>query len=336
MNDAFLRKTTLIALLLSPALAPAGSLFDAPLPSGEVRDIEHVHQATIPGDRWQAGEVTALEAQLHTAFPPAAMDRLLPPEADSGPLVNALLTVLQHEPALPHARYRLRYAKAEVAPMAGPPMQLSVVEVARFNLGPARRSALIAELGAEYVAPEEHFGTAPDVIWRLVTYPLRGHTAVLSAAGRRPLSASETLVCLGRPCTQADPITGQTRDWPQPESRSWSPTLRPEEAALLQAGLSELGLYDHHDSGASRWRGFEWPETVTAGTPFVEIIIENGLSQGGGSDLVIHYGQLMDHEISDLWLRMLAMDTGMADEGGVLVSQDVERWPRPDLESLRH
>ena len=74
----------------------------------------------------------------------------------------------------------------------------------------------------------------------------------------------------------------------------------------------------------------EWPESVPPGASFMEVLVERGLGQDDGVDLVIYLDQLMDDDIKALWQRLMAADTGTGESPRVWETQDREPWPRPD------
>ncbi|MGM0915601.1 MAG: hypothetical protein ACQEXC_14725 [Pseudomonadota bacterium] len=84
------------------------------------------------------------------------------------------------------------------------------------------------------------------------------------------------------------------------------------------------------DRGPGRWQLPEWPESVPPGEAFLEVLLERGLGQDYGVDLMIYLDQLMDDGIKALWQRLMAADTGTGESPRVWETQDREPWPRPD------
>ena len=321
-------------------LATTGAFADA-FP-GEKADAAALEQASslqevaalfMSETTWQALDVEALQGEIRQALNDAENEQqgVFHADANSGPLSKALLVALQDVPALPHVRYRLRYAMAQITPEgAGGPLVVSLVEVARFNLGPTRRAELVEMLGEERVAPAEQFGEGPDMVWRLVTRPVMGQVADIAYAARRQLPSEDTSLCLGSPCRLPDSLNAGIRDWPEPAALEATLGESLLEVTMLETGLGRLGLLWPDEQGTAQWRAPEWPESVVAGEPFIEISLERGLGQDDGFDLVLHYDQLMDHEIKALWVRLIAVPMAPGQSVMLGASQDQEPWPRPD------
>ncbi|MBF8221090.1 hypothetical protein [Halomonas sp. 328] len=294
-----------------------------------------VGEAFMPESEWQVRDVEALDVRLREAHDArgsgdSSGDSVFHPDAGTGPLVKALLAVVAEEPALPHVRYRLRYAKTRVMPEgAGGPMSVSLVEVARFNLGPARRADLVERLGEEAVAPPPAFGEGPDLAWRLVTRPVQGQAAGIVRAARRELPGEAPADCFAFSCRHGASLTAEVRDWP--EAREITPRLdfAALEVALLDTALERLGVAVVDDQGRQHWRGFEWRESVAPGTPFVEAVIERGLGQDEGVDLVIHDDHLMDTEQRARWYRLMAVAAGSDRPPLTAETREVEQRPPP-------
>lgn len=296
----------------------------------EAASLEEVADAFIPEAVWQRQDASALQERLRISLGDGAGgDSVFRADADMGPLSKALLVALADAPELPHVRYRLRYALARVAPEGSPPITAELVEVARFNLGPARRAQLVEILGEEQVAPAASFGQAPDVAWRLITRPVMGQLADIVYLAWRTLPEQHDEACLGQSCRDADSLHDAVHDWPDPQPAD--PPLAREalELSLLRAGLERLGHIQRDEQDRTAWRSPEWPETVSAGEPFIEVSLERGLGQDDAVDLVIHHDQLMDDHTRAWWERLIAFDTGA---GGVvtLTTSDHEAWPRPE------
>jgi len=294
-----------------------------------------VGEAFMPERDWQARDIESLDVRLREAHDAhdggeSSGDSVFHPDAETGPLVKALLAVVTKEPVLTHARYRLRYAKTRVIPEgAGGPLEVSLVEVARFNLGPARRADLVESLGEEAVAPPAAFGEGPDLAWRLVTRPIQGQAAGIVRAARRELPGEAPADCFASSCRDGASLTAEVRNWPEGGEITPRLDFAALEVALLDTALERLGVAVAHDQGRPRWQGFEWRESVAPGTPFVEVVIERGLGQDEGADLVIHDDHLMDHETRARWYRLMAMVAAPDRPPRFFQSQDRESWPRP-------
>ncbi|AQU83992.1 MULTISPECIES: hypothetical protein [unclassified Halomonas] len=291
--------------------------------------LDEMAEVFMPEAAWQHQEVTALQDRLReTLAGDGHSDSVFLTDADVDPFSKALLVVLNEEPELPHVRYRFRYAKAQVVIEERPPLIADLVEVSRYNLGPARHAELVELLGEEQVASASSFGQAPDVAWRLITRPIMGQAADITHAARRELSEHTAEKCLGLPCRGIESLNDTVRDWPELEPTDF--LFKPEqiELSLLQTGLEQLGQRQRDEQGRTTWHAPEWPESVAAGESFIEISLERGVGQDDALDLVIHHDQLMDDHTRALWERLVALGTG--DASLLVTTSDQEPWPRPD------
>ena len=304
----------------------------------EAASMEEVAGLFVPESAWQHQEVMALQERLRESLRESLRKSLKESLADDhknsifladsdlDPFSKALLVMLNEEPELSHARYHLRYAKAQVVVEGRPPLIADLVEVARLNLGPARHAELVEIHGAENVASTETFGEAPDIAWRLITRPIMGQAADITYAARRELSERSADECLGLSCRGIESLNDAVRNWPALEPANFSFKSQQMELSLLQAGLEQLGLSQRDEQGRTSWRTPEWPESVTAGEPFVEISLERGIGQDDALDLVIHHDQLMDDHTRARWERLVVLGTG--DASLVATVSDHDLWPR--------
>ncbi|MCK8515233.1 hypothetical protein M0534_02645 [Methylonatrum kenyense] len=293
--------------------------------------LDAIAASFMPAGRWQERDAMGLQNRLRQTLAEDQDDSVLHPDARFGPLSKALRILLNEEPELPRARFHLRYARATVQPDEGPPLEIGLVEVSRFNLGPTVRESLARDLGEERVAPPSHFGEGPDVSWRFLTRPVMGQAADITAAGRRELTASERKYCLGSDCGRAESINDVIRDWPRAARSGADPDFALPEAALLDVALAELGLMGGGgDDQQPRWKEPEWPETAAAGEPFLDIVVERGLGQDDGLDLVIRQEPVMDHEVRARWKRLSLVPTAPGEMPKVFSSSDQATWPDSD------
>ncbi|MCC5969001.1 MAG: SH3 domain-containing protein [Pararhodobacter sp.] len=255
-----------------------------------------------------------IEQILHYA-PASAMT----PGADLSPLVKAVVALQSQNGRLPVARYHLRYGEKEVP--ANPdhaPEPLSVIEIRRFNLGPALHRQLVESDGAENVLDAQHFGEdRPNVSWRLVTRGLRGTDAMIVAASHREIETPEA-DCLGFHCQMGQAIIPHLTDWDMHGTQT-SPSFRPSYDELWRGGPSSAAALDllalYHglaeaSDGDARWRSFEWREGVTPGDPFVEVIIETGIGHETVVDVAMRDSHVMDTSVDTVWFRLRALSGG--------------------------
>lgn len=138
------------------------------------------------------------------------------PDADLPGPVRALLLMDSQEGALPHARYLVNYQRIDKA--GSPDETQELLDVTRFNLGPAIHADLLNSTAAEHLADVKVFGEGPHVRWRLVMSPRRGMVAGLDDVSRQqvPDQAAAAMDCLGQPCTTLESARGPGGDW-QPQ-----------------------------------------------------------------------------------------------------------------------
>ena len=235
---------------------------------------------------------------------PGDPDALFLPAAGLGPIPVALLALQSSEPALERVRYRLRYRMADAGSATGDaPSSYSYVEVVRFNLGPAIRQDLVDAIGEEAVAGAEEFGVGPHVAWRIVTRPVMGNRAIVVAAGRREIEASQAQVeaCLGAPCADAVAVIETAVEWgdmvPVTDQSVGAGDAAVEAVTLL------LGEVDGSEME---------PGAGSTGDPAwaIEAVVDVNLGQDEGVDAAYRQGGLMDDSVAALWQRLAIFGTG--------------------------
>ena len=159
-----------------------------------------------------------LETRLRDALAKAG------PGFGKGPLTaleTALLLVDLEEKPLLRVRYVVRLGQQAAA--GGP---LTLLEVDRYNLGPASRAEAIDAYGEDNTAGPEEFGVGPHMGWRFVMQPTGGGDVALLAAGRREVPEEEAAAasCYGRTCLSLDLIDdlkawkdARSADFPAPK-----------------------------------------------------------------------------------------------------------------------
>lgn len=295
------------------ASAPAGATRAdyGPALTGMVAEF-----AQVPG--YREIDTQGLENAIWQILPHAP-ETAMAPGAALAPLVKAVLAVQAHDGALPSARYHLRYAQAEVTTQPGRPNErLSLIELRRFNLGPARHRQLQDIHGPDNVAPAAEFGEGPHVGWRIITRGLRGTQASILAASRREIDMPES-DCMGFHCLMLQGINEHLTDFemqpaePAPDfSPSYEPVFRGGSSAA--AALDMLALHNRlaqvDGHGDARWNQFELRESVAPGEAFVDVIIETGLWQDAAADVVLRDSELMDTSLETIWYRLVVLGSG--------------------------
>lgn len=316
---------SIISIITGLALTPITANALTPNPQlGDAQSIASVAEIFMPAEHWQAVEPTQFESAIRQAHLAEHSGGVFHIDTDTDPFSKTLLAVITQEPDARHARFRIRHAHARVTPENRPPSTVNLIEVARFNLGPARRDALIEIHGENHVAPIEQFGTAPDVIWRFITRPLMGQAADIAYAARRTDSLEAKPQCFSYHCHDPDPQHETLRNWPEPEKIQHQPAFSATSAALLQTAQKQLYWIRPNQNEQWRWRELEWSESAAPGESTIEIGIEQNLGQDLATDVVIHSDQLMDHETKAIWQRIIGLESTQPE---VFSTQDRELWP---------
>ncbi|MCC5999601.1 MAG: SH3 domain-containing protein [Pararhodobacter sp.] len=262
-----------------------------------------------------------------------APDSALAPGHGLSPLTKSIVALQAIDGRLPHARYHLTYRMGEptIAPTAYYDL-VELIELRRFNLGPARHAATVAAHGAENTADIAHFGEGPDVVWRFAMRPLRGNDAVILSAARAEIDTPEG-DCMGFHCQMAQSIVPHMADWGSEDSIAM-PDFRPSYDELWQgapsapAALDALALTSlmaETDGGDARWHPIEARVMDEPGAPFIEVIIEVGMGQDTGAEVGYFATRLRDDETMSVWYRLGAF--GGPGQHHVIRSSAAERWP---------
>ncbi len=250
--------------------------------------------------------VEPLWERVQSALPAPPAASIQRPAANLAPAALAALALDTAETALPRQRHRVRYGVvSQPGTAAGAPVSVSLIEVARFNLGPASRQALIEQLGEDQVAPPEDFGVGPHVVWRLATQPLRGNRAVVIAASRQVLDddAATAMTCFDQSCLTPDGVIAEVAPWPEPREIRLAaeaaalagPDGWPTAAAALQVlqGDNDIDESEGAESGQA-------PRLMP-----IEAVVEQGLGQDDGMDAAWHHGGLLDDSVTAQWQRLM-------------------------------
>ena len=262
-----------------------------------------------------------------------AQESAFAPGHDLSPLTKAIVAVQAIDGRLPHVRYHLTYGQGEatIAP-DGTYDLVDLVEVRRFNLGPARHAETLSVHGADNTADIAEFGEGPDVVWRFAMRPLRGTAADILSASRAEIDAPEA-DCMGFHCQIAQSIIPHLADWDEPRSME-APDFSPSYDRLWQGAPSAPAVLDmlaltsrfaETGTGDARWQPIEPRMMDTPGDPFVDVIIEVGLGQAGGAEVMLYETNLRDDEWQSVWDRLGAF--GGPGQDRVFISRAGERWP---------
>lgn len=301
---------------LGGSIAIAISAVASPPAVAEAEE-EAIIRAFVNAQPYQAQPLEPLQEALQNILD-GNPDSVFLPGSRLAPPTRALLKVQAAEGVIAPARYRIRYGQIQIPnPPKASPLTVSLIQVDRFNLGPARRVELEREHGTEHVRADSYSEHA-HVSWRFAMQPVMGTTAMTEAATRTviPQAFAEAMDCLGSRCS----ATTATRP---PGQLTWQPGEAPatnfhadyviekngipSAAAVLDLLLVEAQVAARNDR--ITWLGFEPREGVPPGDLFVEIVIETGLAPEADIAGLLRDDNLMDHLTRTAWIHLRAVAT---------------------------
>lgn len=165
----------------------------------QASDAEKAAIAHVTADGFVARDLDAVMGSLETVF--GTDEGMVRRDADVSAVEKSLLLLEAQEPPLARVRYMLRYSEITSGGTV-----LSLVDLRRYNLGPAIRDQTIEEYGAENTADPDAFGVGPHVGWRVAFQQGSKAAAMIVAAGRREIPDAEAAGddCRARRCLDLD------------------------------------------------------------------------------------------------------------------------------------
>lgn len=285
--------------------------------------VDQAAAAYIGVTGFQAQALENLEGALGDLIgaDPAAM---IPKDADVSPIEKALLLLDTQETPVSRARYVLRYNQESIANV-----ELSFIDVQRYNLGPTIHEQTVADYGADNTAPLEVFGVGPHVEWRFVTQPTAKQAALLLAASRREISDAEAAAadCLPRLCLSLEPLDGlahwsDSADSEQPPLPVAYPPIGPADEGSSEVAPAyqalELAIAAGLASASAEDVVWTLPERQGADTdsPFLVVLIDRNLGQETMSDAALGVAKLgLDSD--ERWTRVSSYTDGTGIVEGV-------------------
>ncbi|GGA57154.1 hypothetical protein [Pelagibacterium lentulum] len=290
-----------------------------------------IAQAYVTQNGFEAVDPDKLWKKINAALAPSDPDAtIFHPTADIGPVPMAMLAVASQGSGPDRVRYRISYGIAWIdAPPSAAALPLSFMEVQRFNVGPAIREDLVQSLGADAVAPIEEFGVGPHVAWRLVTQPVMGNRAIISAAGYAEISedAASAALCFGRPCLSPNSVIEGDLPWSEMEEAPISldvPFAVSANGVLTPFAAAEILLGDVEPEGPDGTNdGASIPE------PVIEAVIEGNLGQDIGLEAAYRWGGLLDDSVAAIWERLASL--GMMEDRIIYRASTYECARGPDF-----
>jgi hypothetical protein len=126
---------------------------------------------------------------------------------------KAIMALEAFEPALPHARYRV--SVRNVDGNAEYPNVVRLIEVIRFNVGPALAANIQEIYGDQFTPSPEDVGLGRHVAYRFAMFSSQNLPNQIAAISYRFLSESEALAqdCLGTPCLALTDPGDEDENW---------------------------------------------------------------------------------------------------------------------------
>lgn len=126
---------------------------------------------------------------------------------------KAIMALEAFEQALPHTRYLV--SVTHVDGNAEYPNVVRLVEVVRFNVGPALAASNRAIYGDHFAPSAEEIRAGGDVAWRFAMFSSQGLPNQITALSRRILSQvdAQRYDCLGLPCLALADSGDETTNW---------------------------------------------------------------------------------------------------------------------------
>ncbi|MDT3681000.1 MAG: hypothetical protein ROY82_00790 [Truepera sp.] len=283
--------------------------------SATAQEVGHVYDPAsfeaearaFTGSSYLAVNVDELETAIEAHLP--ATDSVFLASGSLSPFAKALLALQAVDGTLEHTRHHVsvRVLLAEQPPAAYP-VPFVFLQVDRYNLGPAIRDELVAELGEDRVAPAAEFGEGPHVSWRFVMRRVMGQEAALFTAVRAELSEEQAGAadCLGMACLLPYGGTEEIAVWHEVEEVHLGAELD---------GLAYPGTVDGLarpaamlDLVAARAHFDPYESEVTGSHLLVaEFVLEAGLAQDQVIELALRQGHLLDDSLAAEWQRLVAL-----------------------------
>ncbi len=253
-------------------------------------------------------DVDALEAAIEDGLPPT--DSVFLASSNLSPLAEALLALEASDGTLERTRHHVsvRVLLAEQPPAAYP-VPFVFLQVERYNVGPAIRGELVAELGEDRVAPAADFGEGPHVSWRFVMRQLMGMEAAIFTAAKAEVgeAQADAADCLAMPCLLPYGGIDEIAVWHEME-----------EVADLGAELEGLAYPAMRDGLASPAAMLDLAATQAYFDPYqsevtgsdlvvAEFVIEAGLAQEQTIEVALRQGHLLDDSVAAVWQRLVAL-----------------------------
>lgn len=239
---------------------------------------------------------TEIEERINALLPET--DSVFLPSGSLSAPAKAALALAVTEGEVPRARHHLTITLV-------PGTTLMLVQLDRYNLGPAIRQQEIESHGEENVGHLEEFGIGAHTSLRLALTPVMGHEAAVISAARREITDTEAgeALCLLGPCLTPKMLIDDAEFLSNLEEVNLSAAGEYEAVtdglpslATLLDGLAERSGLILEGNEAQLMR--EEPFVVA------EAMIETNLAQESAVDGVMRVGELMDDSVGAIWARL--------------------------------
>lgn len=223
------------------------------------------------------------------------------PETDSvfwqhgrlNPFAKAALLIELADGPLEHYRLHFTVERLQLDTGAAP-LPAVLLQVDRYNLGPALRAEYVEELGEENTGTPEEFGVGPDVSWRFLMAQVQGiYADVQGAARSSDLAPGAT--CFEGPCGDPGSTLPGSIVWQ--EETPADPVPSDNVAQLFPALPFPVQLLELADSAG-------WLNAYGSEGGELEAGLDVNLGQDAGSILTVHSSGLLDDSVTAIWQQL--------------------------------
>lgn len=274
-------------------------------------DVDAAATNYLSADGFETQSIENVEGALSDLIK-ADPNAMIPQDVDISPIEKAFLMLDTQEEPLPMTRYVMRYNQKTIDNV-----EVSFIDVQRYNLGPVVRRKAVEDYGAENTADEYIFGIGPNVEWRFVTQPTAKQAALLLGASRREISTEEAAKadCLPRSCLSLDTIDGlaQWSDAISPEKPmtavAYPAITSPDSGNEVAPAYLALRLALEAGLATDTGDGVSWslPKRQGGDTdePFILVIVDRNLGQEIISDALLGLAK-MGLSNDQSWTRLIS------------------------------
>jgi len=297
-----LRGVLIAAVLLSGVAA--GALAQG-VPLLDAEEFEaRVDEFMEAGGAHERADAASLSLELEEELPPT--DSVFWQHGRLNPFAKALMLIEVADGPLERFRAHFTVERLQLD-TGGSPLPAVLLQVDRYNLGPAIREELVESVGEENTGTPEEFGVGPDVSWRFLISVVQGNSSDVQRAARLELSADAGGAdCFGGPCDSLDSAL--------PEDIVWQEEA-PAELAPAEGIRELLPDLPFHVQQLELAESAGWLDAFTAEHAGLELGLDVNLGQDYMSRLTIHNSGCADDAVGGSWHQLTGWPGGEAESG---------------------